>query len=76
MSMIFEVEERIAAPKESVWRHLIEPGLMAAWMPGTEEVRTPDGGPLSAGSTFHFKARGKELQSFVAAYSPVKPIVG
>ena len=72
--MIFQVEERIAAPPEVVWRHLSDPALMAAWMPGIEDMRSRDGGPLRTGSALTFRARGAERSSSVAAFEPERLI--
>jgi len=72
--MIFEVEERIAAPTDVVWRHLSDPALMAAWMPGIEDMHSRDGGPLQTGSELAFRARGAERSSSVAAFDPERLI--
>lgn len=66
--MIFEVEQRIAAPVATVWRHLTEPALMGAWMTGIEAIRSQDGRPLALRSRLLFSARGAERTSEVVAY--------
>ena len=66
--MIFEVEQRIEAPVDRVWRHLSDPALMAAWMAGVEAMRSADGRPLALGSRLLFQARGAERTREVVAF--------
>lgn len=66
--MIFEVEQRIAAPVDTVWRYLTDPDVMGDWMPGIQATRSRDGGPLVLNSRLLFSARGADRTSDVVAY--------
>ncbi len=68
--MIFEAEETIQAPVETVWAHMTDPASMAKWMAGIDSMRTADGAPIDAGSQLIFSARGKERKSAVGRFEP------
>ena len=68
--MIFEVEETIDAPVETVWVHLTDPAMMARWMGSVDAMRTADGAPLATGSKLIFSARSKERSSSVDRFEP------
>lgn len=73
-TMIFDVEQRIEAPVETVWRYLSEPRLMGAWMAGIDGMRSQDGAPLDLHSRILFSARGAERSSEVVAFEPQRRI--
>ena len=58
--MIFEARQRLDAPLDVIWRHLPDPALNQEWMPGIENMRTPDGTALSANARLLFSARGSD----------------
>lgn len=68
--MIFEAEETIQAPVETVWAHMTDPASMARWMAGIDSMRTADGAPIDAGSQLIFHTRGKERSSDVHRFEP------
>ena len=59
-------------PVGTVWERLVDWDTADRWMPGVDAVRAA--GPLAAGSTLVFTARGKERLATVAALEPGRSI--
>ena len=58
----------IHADVDTVWRHLTTPELMGAWMTSAANLRTKDGGSLSAMNPVMFDARGKTYETVVTRF--------
>lgn len=73
---MIEASIRVRAPEAEVWRHLSDPALMPAWMPGIASMRALDGEPLAAGARLAFSVpRGREGLARVAALEPGRLLV-
>lgn len=63
----------IQADIDTVWRHLTTPELMAGWMTSATNLRTKDGGSLSATNPIMFDARGKTYETAITRFrAPVE----
>ena len=70
MSNGFQSSEHIRRPVEEVWAVLTDWKQAPLWMNGIDEMRGPDPPSAAEGATVHFRARGAERESTVAAWSP------
>ncbi len=70
----FGVKETIAHPPRDVWAYLTDFRNAKEWMRGIEGMTQTTQGPLKIGTTFRFKARGKEHETRVTAFEPGKRI--
>lgn len=68
MTVAFTSTTTISQPVGRVWDRLVDWGSAAQWMPGVEDLRAE--GPLAAGTTLIFTARGKERRGTIAAVEP------
>lgn len=68
MTTAFRAETTIGHPTGAVWERLVDWDTADRWMPGVDAVRAQ--GPVAAGSTVVFTARGKERRATVAALEP------
>ncbi len=58
-----------------MWAYLTDFRNAKEWMRGIEGMTQTTQGPLEIGTTFRFKARGKEHETRVTAFEPGKRIV-
>lgn len=65
MTTAFTASTTVGQPVGAVWERLVDWDTANRWMPGVDAVRAT--GPLAAGSTLVFTARGKERLATVAA---------
>ncbi len=72
MTTAFTTTTTVGYPVGTVWERLVEWDAAHRWMPGVEAVRAE--GPIAAGSTVVFTARGKERRATVAALEPGRSI--
>jgi uncharacterized protein YndB with AHSA1/START domain len=72
MTEAFSVSTPIAAPPERVWATITDWSRAPEWMPGTSEFRLD--GPLRAGASLRYTARGKERTSTVAEVVPERTL--
>ncbi len=72
MTTAFTASTTVGQPVGAVWERLVDWDTADQWMPGVDAVRAP--GPLAAGSTLVFTARGKERLATVAALEPGRSI--
>ncbi|MGH3586977.1 MAG: SRPBCC family protein [Pseudonocardia sp.] len=72
MPTAFTAETTVGRPVGEVWERLVDWDTAERWMPGVEAVRAQ--GPLTAGSTLVFTARGKERLATIAALEPGRRI--
>ena len=68
MTTAFTAETTVGHPVGAVWDRLVDWETAHRWMPGVEAVRAD--GPVAAGSTVVFTARGKERLATIAALDP------
>jgi hypothetical protein len=68
MTVAFTSTTTVGQPVDRVWDRLVHWGSAAQWMPGVEALR--DEGPLAAGTTLIFTARGKERRGTITAVEP------
>jgi len=72
MTVAFTSATTIGQPVGPVFDRLVDWGSAAQWMPGVEALRAE--GPLAAGTTLVFTARGKERRCTIAAVEPGRSI--
>ena len=72
MTVAFTSATTIGQPVGLVWDRLVDWSSAAHWMPGVEALRAE--GPLAAGTTLIFTARGKERRGSIAAVEPGRSI--
>ena len=72
MTTAFTASTTVGQPLDAVWTRLVDWDTAHRWMPGVGAVRAE--GPLAAGSTLVFTARGKERRATIAALEPGRSI--
>lgn len=72
MPIAFEVEEHVARPPEVVWQRLTDWKAAPEWMDGIDSMSAD--GPLAAGTTLAFHARGKERASEITSVVPGREV--
>lgn len=72
MTTAFTASTTVAHPVGTVWERLVDWDTAHLWMPGVAQVRAE--GPVAAGSTVVFTARGKERLATIAALEPGRSI--
>ena len=72
MTTAFTASATVGQPIGDVWERLVDWDTAHRWMPGVDAVRAP--GPLAAGSSVFFTARGKERVATIAALDPGRSI--
>ena len=68
MTTAFAARATVGQPVAAVWARLVDWDTADRWMPGVDAVRAQ--GPVAAGSTVVFTARGKERLATIAALEP------
>lgn len=68
MTTAFAARATVGHPVAAVWERLVDWDTADRWMPGVDAVRGQ--GPVAAGSTVVFTARGKERLATIAALEP------
>jgi carbon monoxide dehydrogenase subunit G len=72
MTTAFTASATVDRPVGEVWQRLVDWDTADQWMSGVDAVSAP--GPLAAGSTVVFTARGKERAATVVALDPGRSI--
>jgi carbon monoxide dehydrogenase subunit G len=68
MTEVFAVEAVVDRPVAEVWARLVDLERAPAWMAGVDGLRAQ--GPVAAGTTVVFTARGKERSGTITAVEP------
>lgn len=74
MARGFQVSKQIDRSAPEVWGFLTDFDNAQAWMTGIEEMRKVTSGPLSEGTRYFYRARGKERETSVSKLDPGKKI--
>jgi uncharacterized protein YndB with AHSA1/START domain len=72
MTVAFAAATTIGHPAGQVWDRLVDWGSAPQWMSGVEALRAE--GPLAAGTTLVFTARGKERRGNIVAVEPGRTV--
>lgn len=72
MKPAFTDQQLVNAPPAAVWAALTDWSSASRWMPGVESMQAE--GPLAAGTTLRFVARGKPRESTIVALEPGRAI--
>ena len=72
MTMAFTAATTIGHPAGHVWDRLVDWDSAAQWMPGVDGLRAE--GPVAAGTTLVFTARGKERRGSIVAVEPGRTV--
>jgi carbon monoxide dehydrogenase subunit G len=72
MTVAFTAATTIGHPTGQVWDRLVDWGSAAKWMPGVDALRAE--GPVAAGTTLVFTARGKERHGNIVAVDPGRSV--
>jgi carbon monoxide dehydrogenase subunit G len=72
MTVAFTAATTIGHPADQVWDRLTDWSSAAQWMPGVDALRAE--GPVAAGTTLVFTARGKERRGSIVAVEPGRSV--
>lgn len=72
MTTAFTAATTIGHPVGPVWEQLVDWDIAKQWMSGVDALRAE--GPIAAGTTVVFTARGKERRGSIAALDPGRSI--
>lgn len=70
--LVFDVRERLDAPPEIAWKHLVDWENAHRWMPGVESLHAE--GDSGVGTRLVFVTRGKERTSTITGFEPGRTV--